>query len=310
MKTKLSSLIVKTSFIVLIAFALGSPMAFAQATRTWVSGVGDDVNPGSRTAPCKTFAGAISKTAVGGEINAIDPGGFGALTITKSITVDGTGTFASVLASGTNGIVINTAGVVVNLRNLEINGAGTGLNGINILAATEVNIENVVIYGFTQKGINIAPTTGCRVNIKNCVVRQCANAVNGGAVHAHPGAGGTLKLNISKTSLLTSQFGFRCDSSLAVLDDCVISGNNAEGVVGASGKVSVNRCTISNNGTTGVVSLAAAATVHINDNAIFANSVGINVSSGGILTSFGTNRIHGNTTDFGPGAPTNTIATQ
>src|SRR5438477_3797204 len=49
--------------------------AFAQATRTWVSGVGDDVNPCSRTAPCKTFAGAISKTAGGGEIDVLDPGG-------------------------------------------------------------------------------------------------------------------------------------------------------------------------------------------------------------------------------------------
>jgi hypothetical protein len=63
--------------------------AQAQATRTWVSGVGDDANPCSRTAPCKTFAGAISKTAPGGEIDALDPGGFGALTITKSITIDG-----------------------------------------------------------------------------------------------------------------------------------------------------------------------------------------------------------------------------
>src|SRR5881398_1687321 len=84
-----------------------STLAQAQATRTWVSGVGDDANPCSRTAPCKTFAGAISKTAVGGEIDALDPGGFGTLTITKSITIDGTGTFASTLASGTIGFIIN-----------------------------------------------------------------------------------------------------------------------------------------------------------------------------------------------------------
>src|SRR3954451_13476340 len=84
--------------------------AAAQATRTWVSGVGDDANPGSRTAPCKTFAGAISKTAPGGEIDAIDPGGFGTLTITKAITIDGQGTFASILGSGTTGITINATG--------------------------------------------------------------------------------------------------------------------------------------------------------------------------------------------------------
>src|SRR6266852_5080360 len=85
--------------IAIFTFAFAS-MAQAQATRTWVSGVGDDVNPCSRTAPCKTFAGAISKTADGGEIDALDPGGFGTVTITKSITIDGGGTFGSILASG------------------------------------------------------------------------------------------------------------------------------------------------------------------------------------------------------------------
>src|SRR5262245_35714365 len=103
--------------------------AHAQATRTWVSGVGDDANPCSRTAPCKTFAGAISKTAINGEIDALDPGGFGAVTITKSITIDGSygSGFGSILASGTNGIVINIPVSandplrVVRLRNLSIN---------------------------------------------------------------------------------------------------------------------------------------------------------------------------------------------
>src|SRR5262245_48964588 len=77
----------------MMAFAfVGTSAAYAQATRTWVSGVGDDVNPCSRTAPCKTFAGAISKTAAGGEISVLDPGGFGGVTITKSITINGEGT--------------------------------------------------------------------------------------------------------------------------------------------------------------------------------------------------------------------------
>src|SRR5213593_4753683 len=99
-------------------------MAQAQATRTWVSGVGDDANPCSRTAPCKTFAGAISKTAAGGEISVLDPGGFGAVTITKSITINGDGTLAGLLASLTNGIIVN-AGVndKVVIRSLSINGA-------------------------------------------------------------------------------------------------------------------------------------------------------------------------------------------
>src|SRR3984893_6698594 len=85
---------------------LAAAPAQAQATRTWVSGVGNNDKPGSRTAPCKTFAGAISKTAPSGEIDCLDPGGFGAVTITKALTIDCDGTFGSVLVSGTNGIVV------------------------------------------------------------------------------------------------------------------------------------------------------------------------------------------------------------
>src|SRR5438309_10631275 len=125
----------KTSNVVkfLAVVVMGSGLMYGQASRTWVSGVGDDANPCSRTAPCKTFAGAISKTAPGGEIDALDPGGFGAVTITKAITIDGGGgQVASVLVSGTNGIVVqaNAQTDVVILRNLRINGIGSGLNGI------------------------------------------------------------------------------------------------------------------------------------------------------------------------------------
>src|SRR3982751_3731335 len=85
--------------LALIALAIPAS-ASAQATRTWVSGVGDDANPCSRTAPCKTFAGAISKTANGGEINCLDPGGFGGVTITKSITIKCQYTEGGALVSG------------------------------------------------------------------------------------------------------------------------------------------------------------------------------------------------------------------
>src|SRR5713226_5180082 len=122
--------------MLLVAFAVGTTAAYGQASRTWVSGVGDDANPCSRTAPCKTFAGAISKTATGGEIDALDPGGFGAVTITKSITLDGGGgQVASVLVAGTNGIVVQApAGSNVIIRNIRINGlkdsGNAGINGI------------------------------------------------------------------------------------------------------------------------------------------------------------------------------------
>jgi len=143
---------------VLIALALPAS-AFAQVSRTWVSGVGDDANPCSRTAPCKTFAGAISKTASGGEINCLDPGGFGAVTITKAITIKCQYTEGGVLVSGTNAIVVNAAATdKVVLKGLDINGFGTGLNGIRILQAKSVRVLDSEIYGFVRDGIDFEPT--------------------------------------------------------------------------------------------------------------------------------------------------------
>src|SRR5947209_19695705 len=137
-------------FVFTLIMLLVAASASAQATRTWVSGVGDDANPCSRTAPCKTFAGAISKTATGGIIDALDPGGFGAVTITKAIEIEGNGTLASILSSGVQGIIVNiTSGSNrdVTLRNILIDGSGStlGTNGINFLAGDSLEIEDCSI---------------------------------------------------------------------------------------------------------------------------------------------------------------------
>lgn len=167
-------------FLLLIVSAAAA-VAQAQATRTWVSGVGDDVNPCSRTAPCKTFAGAISKTAANGEINCIDSGGFGTVTITKSIIIDCSPVTAGVLAAGTNGILINIpappAGSAesrrsVTLRGLSINGAGTGTNGVRVVAAANVYIEGVTIDGFVQNGVAVAADSGVSVVVKDSTIRN------------------------------------------------------------------------------------------------------------------------------------------
>src|SRR5690349_15553634 len=134
----------------ILAFALLiAPAAYAQATRTWVSGVGDDANPCSRTAPCKTFAGAISKTAAGGEISVLDNGSYGAVTIIKAITINGEGNLAGIISAGGNAIVVN-AGVndKIVIRGIAINGVGTGTNGIRFLAGKDLTVENVTIEGF------------------------------------------------------------------------------------------------------------------------------------------------------------------
>src|SRR5713226_4648132 len=142
----MSKLRFTVSALAVLVFTLAfASLAQAQATRTWVSGVGDDANPCSRTAPCKTFAGSISKTATGGYINCLDPGGFGAVTITKSITIQCDEEIGHVLAAGTNAIIVNIpAGSTVTLRGLSIEGFGTGINGISFVGSGRLHVQEVI----------------------------------------------------------------------------------------------------------------------------------------------------------------------
>src|SRR5262252_7538869 len=177
-----------------LILCLPTAPAHAQATRTWVSGVGDDANPCSRTAPCKTWAGAISKTAPSGEMDALDPGGFGSVTITKSITLDGTAGLAGILASGgVNGIVIQAGNNdVVIIRNIDFDGLGTGGDAVKIVSAGDVRVENCKIYGFSQRGIDDTRTAG-HLAVLNTVI---SNNVQTGIV-AVPG-GASLSINLDR----------------------------------------------------------------------------------------------------------------
>jgi len=164
----------------LLVVGLNAAPAHAQATRTWVSGVGDDANPCSRTAPCKTFAGAISKTATSGEINVLDPGGFGGVTITKSITIRSDHVEAGVLVSGVNAIIVNAGntGNVV-LHGLDIEGLTTGVDGVRILSAATVLIERCTIHQFAGNGVNsISTTSNGRVVIKDSTITKNAGGIN------------------------------------------------------------------------------------------------------------------------------------
>jgi hypothetical protein len=165
-------------FLSTAALVVGfSTIVHAQATRTWVSGVGDDANPCSRTAPCKTFAGAISKTATGGEINVLDPGGFGGVTVTKSITILSECIEAGVLVSGTNGITVNAAAAKVLLSGLDIEGlnltaSAPGINGVNVINAGTVTIRKCSIRNFSQQGVNLAGPANTRVYLQDSQINN------------------------------------------------------------------------------------------------------------------------------------------
>jgi|RhiMetdeSRZDD1v2_1073273.scaffolds.fasta_scaffold372387_1 hypothetical protein len=291
----------KSPVLAAILFLGSVTVAQAQATRTWVSGVGDDVNPCSRTAPCKTFAGAISKTAAGGEINAIDPGGYGAVTITKSITIDGGGTFASILAAGTNGIIVNAAASdIVTIRNVSIDGANTGINGIRFLAGGALHIEKCEIFGFAGRGIDAEPAGGSTMYVLDTVLRNN----DGGGILIKPGV--YLGTSLDKVRLDGNFYGVRAENNANVtIRDSIAAGNSTHGFhafsTGAGILINLENSTATNNGGGGVTTSGAAAGISISNSTIMSNAQGINTSAGGSVYSFGNNRIIGNGTD---GAPT------
>lgn len=278
-------------------------VANAQATRTWVSGVGDDVNPCSRTAPCKTFAGAISKTATDGEIDCIDPGGFGAVTITKSITIDGNGTMGSILAAGTTAVIINvTSGTdvrkTVRLRNLSINGAATGVNGVNFIAGLKVYIENCQIYGFqssaASRGIkaNLTANSG-QLYVSDTIVSNCASGIDASTT---TGAIVSVLDNVQLKGM-TDGLIVGANASATVRDSFIVL-NTGVGVklAGAGSAAALERTVINHNGT-GLQPGAGSAT-DLSNTSIIGNTLGI-ATTGGTVQSHGNNQINLNAT---PGA--------
>ncbi|HTQ80162.1 MAG TPA: right-handed parallel beta-helix repeat-containing protein [Thermoanaerobaculia bacterium] len=272
---------------VLSALALASALlasavpAHAQATRTWVSGVGDDANPCSRTAPCKTFAGAISKTAPGGEINVLDPGGFGAVTITKPITISSEGFEAGVLVSGTNGIVVSVpnAGDVVILRGLDIEGLGTGLSGVTVLTGGTVQIDKCYINKFTVSGINFAPTVaGSQLHVIDSVIRNNGTAPSSGqGILANPS--GAAKLTLDNVRLEDNIAGLKLQGA----------------VVGT-----VRNSIATSNGFAGFSAFSGGATLNIEHSVATHNGTGVNCAAG-TTVRMGNTMLTNNATDFAAG---------
>jgi hypothetical protein len=295
---------IKVLAIATFMFATVS-IAQAQASRTWVSGVGDDANPCSRTAPCKTWAGAISKTAACGEIDALDPGGFGAVTITKSITLDGTGTFASILASLVNGIVVNAAATdVITIRGISIDGFCNGVNGINVLQAKTVNVEDCVIFRFnTGNGITVNDSNGANLNVRNTVIRD--NTLDGINVTS---SSGFINVTLDRVSLNGNANGLHARSgSKVTARSCVFSNNTTNGVFVDAAQAqfafaSIWESQLSMNGANGLragnAGNVGGSGAEISQNQIDRNTGnGVLNSTGGAVNTFTNNAIFGNGTD-------------
>jgi hypothetical protein len=283
---------------------MAAPAVYAQATRTWVSGVGDDANPCSRTAPCKTFAGAISKTAAGGEINVLDPGGFGAVTITKAMTIIGSPFTAGVLVVGSPGVTVNAgANDLVVIKGLDFDGVGggsPGTKGIQIFQAGRVVIEDCQIAEFSPRAISVEPTTNpVQVYISN--TRLQGGVSNGIVVQP---ASGAIRAQVTLNNVEIAEntnFGLSVTAggSVVVRNSTISDNGFSTGLsnirvdgTGGTATVDLDNVTVSGSAT-GIIALNGA-TVRVNNSSIVQNGTGLS-QSGGSIVSFGNNRLTGNT---------------
>jgi len=295
--------------------------AQAQATRTWVSGVGDDANPCSRTAPCKTFAGAISKTAPAGEINCLDPGGFGGVTITKSLSIVCDYTEGGVLSAGAgvNGVVIN-AGVndIVVLSGIDFNGAGNAQNGIRFIAGAALHVRNVKIVGYRASngnGISFAPTGTSELYVSDSFIAGNGTSTTSGGIVVEPTGAGAARVSLNRNQIENNTVGIRIGGTAstggirALIRDNVISGNTNNGVLSSASTaatfVHLERNTIFANNT-GIQSDGANSFMQINGNTITLSlGAGMSATASGTLQSYVNNFINFNSGGDGATAGAN-----
>jgi hypothetical protein len=299
----------------LAAAMLYSAPASAQATRTWVSGVGDDVTPCSRTAPCKTFQGALPKTAAGGEINCLDPGGFGAITITKSISIICDNTEAGILVAATNAITINGAGAVVEISGLDIEGLGqtgvAGVNGIYFVNGASLTVRNTKIRGFRNGyGINFTPGANAALVLDNVTISESGIASNAftGGIQVSPVAGIAAQATLTNVQIVNNlNAGLRIDTQAgsgatvaATVKNTTIS-NDGTGIMmrtatGAPLSLMLTDSIVSGNSVTGILAKGEAA-ARVGNTTITGNNAALTMGSGGSIFSYGDNRVDGNTTN-------------
>lgn len=274
----------------------------ASNNTSWVSGVGDDVNPGTRTAPQLTFAGALQTVISSGIIATLDPGQFGPLAganaITKSLTIDGTDNFANITATGGNGVEINgaTTAIVVTLRNLDIEGNGTGGSAVKVTGNATVRLVNCRLHGFSGPGIDFQGGQGSTLYLENCQISLCA----GGGVQLHTSSTASQGDALAKLDQVTisscGSFGIANYTGVtSYFRDVEVKNVNGPALgVAAGTRVTASRCnfSLSANG------VGAAGVVYLADSDVIANAgYGLGVAAGGSIVTPRNNRVTGNGTD-------------
>ena len=302
--------------VLAVALLSAGPPASAQAARTWVSGVGDDANPCSRTAPCQTFAGAFAKTSAGGEIDCLDPAAFGPLDITHAISIicDGVGAAGSAVASGSALGVSAGASDTVILSGLDISVVGVGSDGINFTSGQALYIRNCVIRVQTGEGVLVAPvlTTPTAVDIDNTTIEETAASSEGlqAGIYIAPQSSGSVSVTINRTKVAGAFFGIVADGTegaskiSGVVRDSVVSHSAQNGVTVSTGSASsislvLDNVAVTNNGNNGLAANGANAGMIVSNSTINGNGGGLHEANAGVIDSYGNNRVNGNSGNDG-----------
>jgi hypothetical protein len=286
----------KTLLVAMLGLVVGLVLADTTAraqSQSWVSGVGDDANPCTRTAPCLTFTGALSKTAAGGEIDCLDPVSFGVVNINKAITLDCSGAFGLVQVSGTNGINVAAGpSEKVILRGLSFGG---GVNGIDFTSGAQLSVERCLIRGFSQNGIQINLSAAGAVYVTNTYITEVSNGI------VAQTSAGALTVTLNQTTIVNvATNGFQAAGGTidATITNSIISKAGANAVIGSAGspQINVDSSTVSDS-TTAFYS-ASGAVIRVSNNDIYNDVTDFSIPKGGIIQSASNNRItEGGTTN-------------
>jgi hypothetical protein len=311
-----------------VGLLLAAAPANAQSARTWVSGVGSDANPCSRTAPCQTFATAISKTNPGGEIDCLDSGGFGRVDIFHSISIICDGVGSGGIAMGAQGDAIDIeAGPsdVIVLSGLDLEGAGIGINGVDFQYGQTLYVRNCVFRNFTQGGITFggpsnAPPITMVLHVDNTTIENTiSNTFNTlptpSGIMVSPGAN-AVSITINRSQIASNTYGIIVGGAnttgtvRGVVRDSVVSDNTQNGVTASAtgGAISlvVDNVAVTDNGNNGLVASGANIGMLVRNSTVSGNGGGLHEANAGVIDSYGNNSVNGNSGN--DGAFTSTIA--
>ena len=302
LKRIINALAVATTFAL-----LSQTSAQAQAIRTFVASNGNDAAVCSRAAPCRTFAGAVAKTAAGGTVSCVDASDYGAVTIAKSLSIVCDNTQAGITTATTGVNVATAATDTVTVSGLDIEGAGTGVNGISLTSGGTLHVHNVRIRGFRggganrSFGINFVPTAAAKLYVSDSVITDSGFGFGGAGIWV-ASSGPVISASVWRSTVDNNLIGMRVFGTPTLVNvtaaDSTFNGNST-GIQLGNATMMLHNVVVANN-SIGISNVNPGGTLRIGNSVVTGNGTGLQTGFGAFFTSYKNNEIRGNTTDGTP----------